>query len=349
MTLRFIDGFDHYATAEITQKWTSKSEGATNDVQISSSNGRRSTGALYTFSNITDYGYLTKTLDAQGTWIVGFAFNPSGLPSGKGPILELMDGSSVQCRLDWDTDGTLKFYRGDAATLLGTSSAAISTGTWSYIEVKVVISDAAGTVDIAFNGSSVLSLTSQDTKATSNATANSIRIGQIAGNTIRKTIYFDDLYICDGQGSTNNTLLGDIRVDAYMPNGNGNSSQWTGSDSDSTDNYLLVDEASTNGDTDYVQATTANYIDSYTVTDMSHTPANIFGVQINMMSKKDDAGTKQIAAHIRQSSTNYALTTQSLSTSYSDVYEIKETDPATSTAWTKSGFNSAEFGVKVIT
>lgn len=158
---------------------------------------------------------------------------------------------------------------------------------------------------------------------------------------------FEDLYICDGSGSINNDFLGDMRVDCYLPNGNGNSSQLVGSDSNSTDNYQLVDETSQNGDSDYVQSSTVNNKDTYAVADMSHTPANIFGTQLNMIAKKDDSGTRSICSVCRSGGTDYDGDTQALGTTYVDYRQIRETDPATSSAWTRSNLNSAEFGVKV--
>jgi len=66
-----------------------------------------------------------------------------------------------------------------------------------------------------------------------------------------------------------------------------------------------------------------------------------------MEAKKDDSGTRGIAGMVRQDSTDYAGSSQVVSTSYVDYMDIRETDPATATAWTKAGFNSAEFGIKV--
>jgi hypothetical protein len=37
----------------------------------------------------------------------------------------------------------------------------------------------------------------------------------------------DDLYVCDSTGSTNNTFLGDVRVDTVRPIGAGNYSEFS--------------------------------------------------------------------------------------------------------------------------
>jgi hypothetical protein len=70
---------------------------------------------------------------------------------------------------------------------------------------------------------------------------------------------------------------GDCHVDYLVPDGNGDTSQWVGSDSDSVDNWQLVDEMPPSA-TDYVEADTTDLRDLYTVTNL---PASgtILGVQ----------------------------------------------------------------------
>lgn len=336
MTLRFIDSYDHYATADMLLKYTDSSSAS-----ISAGNGRRSTNSLR-FSSTS--GFVSKTLDAQATWIVGCAFRATALDgSNDRAIVTFLDAGTNQCDIRIRPDGTLRATRN--GTALATSSNALSTGTAYYFECKVVINDTTGSIEVRVNGSSTgwINITSQDTKNTANATANGIRLSGTSGNNTD----YDDLYICDSNGSVNNDFLGDIRVDCYLPDGNGNSSQLAGSDGNSTDNYQLVDESSQNGDTDYVQSSTVNQKDTYTFADMTHTPASIFGTQLNMIAKKDDSGTRSIASVCRSGGTDYDGTTQALGTTYLDYMNIRETDPATSAAWTRTNLNNAEFGVKV--
>jgi hypothetical protein len=338
MSLRFIDGFDHYATADITEKWTSKTGSPT----ISAGNGRRS-GASYrnTFGT-----YVTKTLDAQATWIIGVAFKIAALPSSAAVgICGVLDAGSQQCDLRIKPDGTLQITR--VGTVLGTTTFALSAGQFYYIEFKVFINDTTGTAEVKVDGSSKLSLTSQDTKNTANATANQIYLGDLP-SVASATTDFDDLYVCDGAGSTNNNFLGDCRVDAYLPNGNGNSSQLVGSDGNSTDNYLLVDESAPNDDTDYVESATVANKDTYACANMSHTPSSIFGVQIVANAKKDDAGARSFTMVTRSGVTDFDGATEALSTAYLYYMQVRETDPNTAAAWTKANLDAAEFGPKVL-
>jgi hypothetical protein len=338
--LRFLDGFDHYATADLqaSLKWS-----CTGLPTIGATSGRRSTGALV----VGGAGrYLSKTLNNQQTWIVGFAIYPTSFAYAT-TLLAFIDGTTYQCTVGIDVNGHLVLYRGNASVALATSSNTLSLNTWNYVEVKVVISNTVGTGEIRVNGSSTgwVNATGLDNCSNSNEYASIVRLGAISAQA--GAFNFDDVYVCDSTGSTNNNFLGDCRVDSYLPSGNGNSSQFVNSNGNSTDNYSFVDDTSPDGDSTYVQSATVGNKDTYDFQSMTHTPANIFGLQVVMDAKKDDEGSRSIKSVVRSGGSDHAGSDQALSTSYVAYMEIEETDPATSAAWTKSGFNAAEFGVEV--
>lgn len=339
MALRFVDSFDHYVTADLAEKWSSVTGSAT----ISASNGRRSTACLRlaTLNSVS----VVKTLDAQTTWIVGFAFKVGTVGAASGQaIVALLDASTLQLDVRLNPDGTLSVTRN--ATVLTTSVFALATGTTYYIELKATINN-SGSYELRVNGANVTSGSGVDTQNTANATANQIRIGNSSTGAGNANIDYDDLYVCDGTGAANNNFLGDVRVDCLFTNNNGNSSQLVGSDGNSTDNYLLVDEAAPNDDTDYVESSTVGNKDTYAFGNLSHTPASVFGLQIAMAAKKDDAGARSIQSVIRSSATELDGTANPLATTYTYYLQISETDPNTSAAWTGTNVNAAEFGVKV--
>jgi len=341
MTLRFVDSFDHYATADFLLKWDSINNAT--QLSINSAAGRRSTNGLRITA--AQLRYLVKNLTAAQTWIVGFALNITLPVSTTTGILSFLESGTTHVDIRVLSDGSLRATRN--GTTLGTSAAGIiASGSFNYIEVKCTIDNSAGAVTIRVNGAAVLTLTSQDTQNGGTAVANQIRLGDPINDTGAARDY-DDLYICDTAGSVNNDFLGDVRVDAYLPSGNGNSSQLVGSDSNSTDNYLLVDETAPDSDTTYVQSSTATNKDTYVFPNMSHTPSAIHGVQINAIAKKDDAGTRSLATVVRSNGSDTDGTSQALSTSYLNYRQIHETDPDTAAAWIKAGFDAAEFGVKV--
>lgn len=276
------------------------------------------------------------------TLVVGFAFRRPNIPSSEDIIVRFLETGTehVSVRMNAST-GVLTVSRN--GTTLATSSATININIWYYIEFKATISDTVGTYELRVNGTNVASGSGADTRNGGTGVINQLNFG---GATNTGDVDIDDIYWLDTSGSApNNDFLGDVKVECILPNGNGNSSQFTGSDGDSIDNYLLVDE--NNLDTaDYVQSTANDQIDEYTFGDLTVTTGTVYGVQINASALKTDAGAKSIALMTRRSGTDYASSDQALSTSQQIHSQIREQDPSTSAAWTISGVNAAEFGVK---
>jgi hypothetical protein len=166
------------------------------------------------------------------------------------------------------------------------------------------------------------------------------------GNGVISLTDFDDLYVCDGTGSAPaNDFLGDCRVEAIFPSGNGNSSVLVGSDGNSTDNYLLVDEAAPNT-TDYVESSTVTDKDTYAYGNLAATTGTVFGVQPVPFAAKTDAGTRSIVSVARVSATEVDSAAKTLSTTYTYYPDVREAKPGGG-AWAIGDVNGAEFGVKI--
>jgi hypothetical protein len=341
MALRFADGFDAYQTAAIAKYWKTLYNSAA--VSISAGSGRNGTASLR-LSSGWNRG-VDKTIDSQATWILGIGITMSALPSATATIFGLYDNTTLHCDLRLTAGGFLQITRN--GTVLGTGTSALSAGVYYYIEFKVTISDTVGVAGCRINGVSELALTSQDTRNGANATADTFRILGVTGIDAGTTINTDDFYACDGTGGgSDNDYLGDVRVEAIFPSGNGNSSQFLGSDSNSTDNYLLVDEATPNDDTDYVESSTVGDKDTYAYGNLTATSGTVYGVIPMPYARKTDAGVRSIVSVARLSSTEVDSSAATLSTSYAYLPDIRTTKPGGG-SWTVSDVNSAEFGVKV--
>lgn len=339
MALRFADSFDHYTTPSL--KWSNINVSAQDAGfnigafgRFSTSGGRKNNGAWQS---------IGKTLDVRSTWIAGVAFYIASI-SGKQSIIGFFDGTSNQVDVCINGSGVLEFRRNKS--VLNTGSHALSAATFYYIELKATIDNTTGSYEVRINGATEFTGSSTDTQQTGNASANMISIGDW-GSESGPESHFDDFYICDTSGATNNNFLGDVRVECLFPNGNGNYSQFTGSDGNSTDNYLLVDETSPNGDTDYVADATVSDKDTYTFTDPTPTSGSVYGVQITHYSRKTSAGTRSSRSLARLSGTDADNgSDQALATSYTYFSDIRETKPGGG-SWSLSDVANAEFGVEV--
>jgi len=347
MSLLFMDGFDHYASTDITKKWSTFGTVASLNLNMTA-DGRRGGGSFKITYNGANC-WMGKTFAPAASVVVGFAFKFATTNTEKAvPILKLMDASVQQVVLMLNIDGTLQVTRAGTAVTNGTSASSLSPATWYYVELKVTIADSisAGTCKVRVNGVDVITVaTGQDLKATANATVNEVRLGYMyAGSLV--TSYFDDFYLCDAAGSTNNDFLGDCRIDTIYPTSDGNYSQFTCSTGST--HYALVDEATPNT-SDYNDGVSANDRDSYGLGNLAALSSQtIYGVQVNVAALKDDAGAKNAATFVRSGSTNADGATNALGTSQLYIWNVFEQDPNAVAAWTETTVNAMEAGVKVV-
>lgn len=361
MALLFMDSWDHFAYTDITEKWTQIVPGNTGDASgLAAAAGRHGSTALKlgsTANTAAQTNALARVLTpADNTIVLGVAFNSvsafASLENANvGPLTVGINGTSAlvvilhaaaeQCWIRLNTNGTLSAMR--STTVLGTTSAALTAGTFTFVEILLTIHNTAGVVTIRFNGATVLDLASQNTRNGAANAWNEIRFGFYSATGLALTLHYDDLYVLDGTGSAPwNTFLGDCRVDACYPTAAGASAGWTPS---AGANYECVDETAPNDDTDYV-STTAVATDTFTVQDAPVALAQVFGVQHCLSAKKTDSGICTIAPVVRQSGVDYVGSDLFPGTSYAYLLGVQATNPATGAQWTEPAFSAAEFGYK---
>jgi hypothetical protein len=340
--LLFMDGCQHYATADIQKKWDGDFWAAT----VNASGGRRAAGSL----SLGNQAYVGKLIPQTTTLIFGFWWhNDDGLPissslnSSGTHIAKLMALGAQQLAVAANSSGVIGIYRSTTQIAVSASGALPDTG--GYVEIKILFSQTVGTVDVRVNGTSVISATGLDTCQQTSTFCDEVQLwGLYAGSSTANHIH--DIYICDGTGSLNNNFLGDCRVDTVRPVSDGTTTDFTCSTG--TDHYALVDEA-TPSSTDYNYSNTVNDIDLYGIdtTLATLTTEDVFGVQVNVAALKEDAGARSIAPVARSSSTNVVGDTLVLSTSELYACSVYEQD-STATDWTKTSIEAAEFGAKIV-
>jgi len=332
--LIFTEGFDHTTTG--THKWTAIAGTYASATAVrTGTNGMIATGV-----NSKQVG----ASEEHATFILGFAAQRA--VSGSTAEWRFLSDSlaTTHITVALDSSGQLKVFRGTTAgTQLGSTTTAntIPVATWVYVEIKVVLHDSTGSVVIHVNGAQVFSVTGADTKNAGTKTVLDSFVLFGGGS----NMFVDDLYLCNGAGSTNNDFLGDIKIETLFPNGNGTTSQLTGSDGNSTDNYLLVDETTPNT-SDYNGSATNDQYDTYAMSNLVTASGTVYGVVIYAYAAKSDAGAAGGAIMLRSGGTDYELTDNALGTGYQYYREVKELDPNTSAAWTISATNSVEVGFK---
>jgi hypothetical protein len=262
-------------------------------------------------------------------------------------------GASSQIYLRRTIVNAIAVYRGDglngynsspSGTLIAQSAANVWDDNWHYIQLSAVIHATTGRVIIYVDGTKVIDFTG-NTKNT--GTSNSIDLVRFKASKYvgaSTLIQIDDLYVCDDTGSTNNTFLGDVRVQAMLPTGAGSSTQFT--PTGSANNWQNVNEVPYNNAT-YNASSTIGQIDLYALGDLTAGTTGVFATQSVAHMQKSDAGTGNVKVAIKSGAMTYYDPTQSLGSSVTAYTAVRETNPATSTAWTVSAANAIEAGVEV--
>ena len=340
MAITLIDGFDLYNGTGVNTGLQSKwfLAGATNFISMTT--GRFGGQCVSYTGAASNAGNMSRTFTASSAVCYGVAFRSVNAPAANTPVLLGLENSgTVQVGWRMTTTGAIEVLR--AGTSLGASAAGvISINTWHFIETEVVISDTVGRVTIFVDGTQVLNLTNVDTRNGTPTTVDSLRFGYAQGALNAYNYQLDDLYVTDTA-----TRLGERRVETLRPNADTAQKDFTRSAG--ADNFALVDDTTSNGDTDYIQGSTVGNLDRYTTAGLSTTPSAIDAVQLTAFALKTDATTRNIALHARSGSTDSDGSNYALAASYTKFDRILETDPATSAAWTITGINSLQFGPKV--
>lgn len=351
--MRFMDGFDHHTQSTMVSygKWDAAPAGGATG----------STSAKQRFSGFGQYyvtdlatRYLEKTFganEASGVFGVAFRIDFSGTSLYQCLPMILYDGTTPQLFLKMNTDRTISICRTTTGTVLGTSTYVVPVDQYIYLEWKWKISNSISTDDVIVyaDGVDILNLAATtDTQGTSNAYATKFRLHADNGllNVTASPCYYDDFYWLDLTGSNNNTPKGPVRIVTLSPTATGNRSQLVNNSGNSTNNFNRVDEIPPTDDTDYVETSTTGNKDTYGFGDLPATVSSIYAVAINTGAKKTDVAARTFKSQVRISSTDYENAEQTLTTNYKNFQDIMEVSPATSSPFTASEVNGAEYGTK---
>jgi hypothetical protein len=347
MVLRYVEGFEGWDTTTLKNARYSvvATAGTAAQLTVNATAGRDGNRAFKTTSNASGYIVLPGT-DTPEAYI-GFAWKPETIfHNVTTPLVVFMTGASEAVRVSCAQDGTCQLTTGNTTRQ---TEGFFNLNVWQYVEVYVLVSDTVGVVTVKVNGVTIHSFGPGDTKTSAvDENIESIRLGYGTNLTTSNVTTLDDIYVCDETGAKNNDFLGDVKVQVLRPNGNGTTNNFTGSDADSTDNYLHVDESPPHdGDTSYVQSQTVGHKDLYAYSNVPVATSLIHGAQVNSILKKTDSGTREVVHVARSVATESDSSDLGVGIDYFGEYTVYEDDPDAAAAWTDSTLNAAEFGVKV--
>ena len=314
MALRYFDGFDYANVAEMNTRGLSAATGGTGAGFYYGASPAKSLGTsvlaqTYFLSTNDGYGYcnggnsFTYTQDSQGTWIIGFNWSSLQTSSfgggGNYAFLVLKDAGTIQGQLVMYQNANGFYYTRGSSTNICDTGAVLIGGygsttignayfpPWIYVELKIVFHPTAGSVEIRVNGNTLAKTTGTNTIATSNNSANSMTVGLITyGGSYGVASLMDDLYICDGTGSSSNDFLGACKVETNFPLSDGSLSQWT--PNTGTTGYNLVNEVGYDSDTTYLSSSTTSQTELFKF--RAQYTGRTVGMQVVNVSRLDSNG-----------------------------------------------------------
>lgn len=249
----------------------------------------------------------------------------------------------VDIKFQHSTPSTIVAYRG-ASQIATYNFTSYVAGTFRLLEAYIKIDDTVGRVVVVIDSDyahPVIDFTGD----TRNGGTGVIDTFQVACTSTYAIV--DDIAINDTSGGSHNSWCGDGYAKLLAPNANGDSSALVGSDGNSVDNYLLVDEVPYNT-TDYVESDVSGAKDLYNVA----APSLVAGEVINSVravaiAKLDAAGAGSLAVGIKTASEDWGSDVALSSTTWKACSKFYATDPADAGAWTEAKVNTLQVGVKV--
>jgi hypothetical protein len=339
MAIIFLDSFDHYDTAQLSQKW---STAATALIDTSGTRSRTGPGCILCFPFGPELNFTPGP-----SYVMGIAYSAEAFTNND--CMGLISGTGVfrnrQVRANVQTDGSIQILAGNDPfhTVLGqTAPNLLQANVYAYVEMKVSAFSLTGTVTLRVNGQVVLVVTG-NTDSDGSGTAQTFYIG---GPGTGPTAAIDDLYLCNLinsgiPGQPNYDVLGAIRIYTQVPTANASPLQWTPL---AGTNFSEVNQIPPPGDASYVQDGNVGDVDQYVYgTAGIIPPVQIFGVQHILDGKLDVSGSRSIASDV----SGVVAAGQALSTSYNMVKTPYDGNPVSGAAWQLTDFATVRFGPKV--
>jgi len=343
-----MEGFDHLSAAQMsTKNWVETHSGGMNAFGVTT--GLLGTGQCLRLGSGGNNGTATfrKTTTFTGisSFSVGFRYRFNGTIIGLAAlnspeILQLLTtvSSGRVASIQLQSDG---FFR-----ILNAAGSIVATGTNLYVNNTVVHLELTGTVATSGVTLTLYVNGTQEAQAT-NVNTGSSNVVNIMFNASHVsasgagTDDFDDVYV-----SSSATHLGDLKVEVLNLNAEGTNTAWP---ANTGTKVAAIDQTTSyDSDTDFISSSTPGDRQTFTASALSIAAGPVYAVQTNIVARKDDAGTRQVADTVRQGSTNYdGNASIGLSASYIVYSQIHDQDP-TGTDWTVTTINGNEYGVSEV-
>lgn len=343
MALLWCDGFDHYGTTagNLTEGvWAEVSSG----YGLSAVNPRTGLRCINFNASTTTPRRMRRVLGGAKTTVgIACAIYMSNLPivNNSYVLMDFRDAANaVQISIVVQSTGTISAIRGVASgTILGTSASPVITAeAYQHVETLVFFSQTVGTVEVRVNGVTVLSLSGQDTVASSLIECSQVAfsLGPNVTTAAPDVVSdLDDVFTYDNAGSFNNTFIGDRRVLTLLPDADTIQADWT--PVGSATGFGAIDENTPDGDTTYITAGAPGSPGPISEFGIQNLPAGISAISavvIVEMARKTEAGPANTQWSVISGVSETAGADKPMTEIYTYRQDVFETDPASAAPFT---------------
>ena len=276
---------------------------------------------------------------------VGFGVKRGLITGVTHPIFQFISSiGNSQLALYADDIGRLIIYRG-ATPIATADDVCLINNTWHYVEIEMYLHDSAGICNVYLDGVAVNGLAFiGDTRNSSDLDIGRIQLmSDTSVFAPAYTLAFDDMYVeVDGH-----TRVGEGRMDVMVPNTDVTTTGWTQSTGATI--WGVLDEKPVSI-ADYASGITAGDFIRMGATDLVYAPEHVFGVQIESLSTKNEAGTRILRNKLWGVTLGLdgADRAQTLDT-YTWGRDWFPHEPDLGAVWTLSELTTAEIGVEIVT
>lgn len=213
-------------------------------------------------------------------------------------------------------------------------------GVWQYIEVLFVV---GALLQVRIDGATVINVASPGSSAGLPPAINYFNLSNLQNAGGR----YDDMYICDTNGASFNTFLGDVVVHAVFPNGDGGANQFAQIGGTGAGHFTSVDELTPDGDASYLSSNTTGQIELFTTPTLPADIVDVLAVAVNTSARKQAVGIGSYASLLDLSGVQSVSATLPTALGYVTQQSLFASPPGGGT-WTLTSAQNAKFGVKIV-
>ena len=272
-------------------------------------------------------------------------------PNALASWFRLLDGDFVTLMNITETGDV---WLGAVTAGVNKGNAGALTTSYKMYEIRFLVDNAAGLLDVRVNGVSLVSDSGIDTRLGAVDTILSVDIGNMWIGGVNDAKRFDDVAVNDTLGSFNNSWCGEGAILGCVSIDDGAANDFSRFPDTGEANWEDVNERPPNDDTDYVFATAVEQSEYYDMTSMELTHLVPRATQVRavawwMYNRLVYNGDGQIAGLHRQSGFTQQMSPvdcEQLTYEYPVTHTIREENTVTGVQFNAGDIDDSEFGFR---